>query len=89
MISPKSSRHSEGRPLRLLHLMAFVGAVAVSCYVIPAVVGAGLRAMMLPSLSRRVCLVYGTSFTLILWTFLLAGFTLFERRRSLRRAGRS
>lgn len=88
MNSAKTARGSQGRPLRLLHLMVFVGAVAVSCHVVPAFVGAGLRAMTLPSLTRRLYLINGVSFTLVLWSFILTAFTFFQRRPLLR-AGRS
>jgi len=68
--------------------MAFIGAVAVSCYVIPVVVWASLMKFS-PFISRRVYIIHSVSSTLVLWTFLLTGFTLFENRRTLRRAGRS
>lgn len=92
MNSAKPARSSQGRPLRLLHLMVFVGAVAVSCYVVPALVRAshaGARFETFSPYSRWDHFIELVSTTLMLWAFLLSGFTLVRNRRSLRRAGRS
>jgi hypothetical protein len=92
VISTKPTRNRGGRPLRLLHLMVLVGAVAVSCYVVPALVGAshaGLGSNIFSPYSRWDRFIELASTTLILWAFLLSGFTLVLSCRSLRRAGRS
>jgi hypothetical protein len=74
-------------PLRLVHLMALVAAVAVTLVVAPAL----LKAIMKPlsGMGPQEVLFHTTSLALILWTPILAVIAVIRNRSRLRRASRS
>ena len=84
--APSAGRH---RPLRILHLMVLVAAVALTIYIAPALTQAIMRAYgPTSSWNRRMYLVGATSTTFVCWTGVLMPLSLLGNRRRRRRAAR-
>ena len=86
----KPTQKLRHRPLRLLHVMVLVAAVAVTLFIAPNLMQAIMTAYgPASSWNRRMYLVGVTSIALVCWTLILVPFALFGSCYRLRRASRS